>query len=250
MIKYKKPVSHLSCLSFLLQFPHLFLLFHPLLHPAPHCLSHCLFLVVFFVIFLVVVLVVVLLSSRPFFTPFILCCFQRLETTMSSRSGTPSRDSSPEAPGKKKQSPPPRTSPPRETATATASSQTTASRTGNQAAAAAAAANLPGGLSSRRPLVVPLRPPPPQASSAAARLTYTHAQLESYVNQSHEATEDHIVDAADHIIQVLGSHHISYAIMGGFSLRIRGSERRTFDVDLAVGGNMLQLRTAFTADSR
>jgi hypothetical protein len=70
------------------------------------------------------------------------------------------------------------------------------------------------------------------------------------VNQSHEATEDHIVDAADHIIQVLGSHHISYAIMGGFSLRIRGSERRTFDVDLAVGGNMLQLRTAFTADSR
>jgi hypothetical protein len=50
------------------------------------------------------------------------------------------------------------------------------------------------------------------------------------------------------MVQLLGNHDIPYAIMGGFSLRIRGSPRLTVDVDLAVGATMQQLRAALASD--
>jgi hypothetical protein len=90
---------------------------------------------------------------------------------------------------------------------------------------------------------------PPSASNVV-HLTYTPQEMENYEKLSRKATEDHMVDAADHIVQVLERNGINYAIMGGFSLRIRGSNRDTFDVDLAVGANMLELRTALAADPR
>jgi hypothetical protein len=66
--------------------------------------------------------------------------------------------------------------------------------------------------------------------------------------RSRRALGDHLVYAADHTVQLLGNHDIPYAIMGGFSLRIRGSPRLTVDVDLAVGATMQQLRAALASD--
>lgn len=48
----------------------------------------------------------------------------------------------------------------------------------------------------------------------------------------------------------LAAGGVPYALMGGFSLRMRGSARLTRDADLAVGGTMLALKTALSGDSR
>ncbi len=80
--------------------------------------------------------------------------------------------------------------------------------------------------------------------------SYKRGELSELDEDSKGATDYHLVDAADHVVQILDAHGIPYAIMGGFSLRLRGSPRVTFDLDLAVAASMLQLRTAFAGDSR
>jgi hypothetical protein len=80
--------------------------------------------------------------------------------------------------------------------------------------------------------------------------TYNADQLSKLEEDSQLASDVHIVYAADHVVQVLNDNNIPYAIMGGFSLRLRGNPRNTFDVDLAVGTNMLKLRTVFASDPR
>jgi hypothetical protein len=75
--------------------------------------------------------------------------------------------------------------------------------------------------------------------------TYTHDQmvaLQDYCKQN--AKDDHLKLAAALVTKFLASAGIPYAIMGGFSLRIRGSPRQTYDVDLACGCNMAQLMSA------
>lgn len=181
-----------------------------------------------------------------------LICFQRPESMAPRRTTTPSPPSSSRelpqaAPSKQKQTTSPRTTrakttrpgitPPRITR-----SQTTRPRITNEKAAAAKLA------ATQPPAAQPPGPPPP--ASSATNLTYTPQQLERFNGLSKHATEHHIVDAADHIVELLKKHKINYAIMGGFALRIRGSRRVTFDVDLAVGANMLELRSALAADPR
>ena len=55
------------------------------------------------------------------------------------------------------------------------------------------------------------------------------------------ALEVHLLAAADYITEVLVQNQVSYALMGGLSLRLRGSTRGTQDVDIAVGCNMNRL---------
>jgi len=85
--------------------------------------------------------------------------------------------------------------------------------------------------------------------SSAAK-PYRPQELQRLNMQSEAATDDHLLDATDHVVQRLVAHGIPYAIMGGFSLRLRGCPRLTVDVDFAVEANMLQLRTALAGDSR
>lgn len=80
--------------------------------------------------------------------------------------------------------------------------------------------------------------------------TYTPQDRDTLQQRSANATEEHIVLATDLVVGKLAAHQVPYALMGGFSLRIRGSERLTLDADLAVGGTMLALRTALSGDSR
>ncbi|AEO66318.1 uncharacterized protein THITE_110755 [Thermothielavioides terrestris NRRL 8126] len=80
--------------------------------------------------------------------------------------------------------------------------------------------------------------------------TYTPQSRDSLQAASTHASEHHLVFAMDYIVEKLRAHGVPYALMGGFSLRLRGNPRQTVDVDLAVGGNMLQLRTALAGDPR
>ena len=51
-----------------------------------------------------------------------------------------------------------------------------------------------------------------------------------------------LIFAADYLAQLLDTNHVLYGFMGGFSMNIRGSDRTTTNIDIAVGGSMLQLR--------
>ena len=61
-----------------------------------------------------------------------------------------------------------------------------------------------------------------------------------------------MVSAARFVRDLLGQAHVEYAIIGGFSLRVRGSERMTRDVDIAVmpPGGERQIREIFQSFSR
>jgi hypothetical protein len=56
--------------------------------------------------------------------------------------------------------------------------------------------------------------------------------------------------AADYMIQVFQANSIPTALMGGFSLLIRGSSRMTHDVDLVAGCNMQQLVAVLSQQPR
>ena len=80
--------------------------------------------------------------------------------------------------------------------------------------------------------------------------TYNPGQLMNLVQRSRSASENHLFSAADYVVRVLTSNQITYAIMGGFSLRLRGSTRPTYDIDIAVGGTMLTLMQVVSAQTR
>ncbi|WEW55166.1 hypothetical protein PRK78_000595 [Emydomyces testavorans] len=85
----------------------------------------------------------------------------------------------------------------------------------------------------------------PQASR-----TYTVDQGFALASASAHAGFRHLLSAADFISQLLRGRNIPFAIMGGFSLGLRGSQRQTHDVDIATGCNMGQLIQAIAGQQR
>ena len=56
--------------------------------------------------------------------------------------------------------------------------------------------------------------------------------------------------AARYISSLLTSHSIPFAMIGGWAIYLRGSGRRTQDVDVAVATSMEQLKQVLLAQSR
>jgi hypothetical protein len=83
------------------------------------------------------------------------------------------------------------------------------------------------------------RIPAPQVQQPPG--TYTVEQGLNLTAMSHQTELNNLISAADHVTEIFQTGDISYALMGGFSLKLRGSPRNTFDVDVAVGYNMVQL---------
>ncbi|PMD64203.1 uncharacterized protein K444DRAFT_714034, partial [Hyaloscypha bicolor E] len=67
----------------------------------------------------------------------------------------------------------------------------------------------------------------------------------SLAANSHQTELSHLILAADHITGIFQTGGISYALIGGFSLQLRGSPPNTFDVHVAVGSSMRQLIELF-----
>lgn len=84
-------------------------------------------------------------------------------------------------------------------------------------------------------------PPAPPAG------TYSVAENEAMLAQSKTATNNHLVAAADYITRLFEANEVPFAIMGGFSMNIRGSIRETYDVDVAVGCDMNKLLAVVSA---
>ena len=80
--------------------------------------------------------------------------------------------------------------------------------------------------------------------------TYTHEQLGALLRPASRADLQQLVSAADFMSRVFQANEVPYAFMGGFALRLRGSDRETRDVDIAVGCTMLRLIEVLSAHTR
>jgi hypothetical protein len=81
-----------------------------------------------------------------------------------------------------------------------------------------------------------------QAGRKLSAITiYTAQQGFELAKASMVATRTHLDLAADFLVHVFDSNHVSYAFMGGYSLALRGSLRETYDIDLTIGCDMDKL---------
>lgn len=79
---------------------------------------------------------------------------------------------------------------------------------------------------------------------------YTYDQLEGCMARSRNATPAELAQARDYLIQILQANNVPYAFMGGYSLVLRGSQRPTNDIDIAIQANQLELQAVVTPQSR
>ena len=67
----------------------------------------------------------------------------------------------------------------------------------------------------------------------------------------HNVTLGHLIAAMEHVIRLLESSGIPYAVMGGMHMIMRGyADRTTSDVDIAVETNARNLLQALSSDQR
>lgn len=90
----------------------------------------------------------------------------------------------------------------------------------------------------------PRAAPPPQPAG-----TYSVAQSGPLTEQSANATDAHLLAAADYITRLFEANQVPFAFMGGFSMNIRGSQRSTYDIDVAIGCEMSQLLAVVSAQT-
>ncbi|EPE33237.1 hypothetical protein GLAREA_06249 [Glarea lozoyensis ATCC 20868] len=72
--------------------------------------------------------------------------------------------------------------------------------------------------------------------------TYTYSELKQLVAKSNNPTNGRLFSAAMYIKDIFNANNIVFGFMGGFSLSLRGSDRRANDIDVAVGATMLELK--------
>jgi hypothetical protein len=80
----------------------------------------------------------------------------------------------------------------------------------------------------------------------------TNEQLDALEEQNEEeVTPLHLFLALDHVVELLNTHGISYAVMGGLHMVLRGYVARTTkDVDIAVETRPKPLLEALAEDER
>jgi hypothetical protein len=79
---------------------------------------------------------------------------------------------------------------------------------------------------------------------AQASNTYSWEQALALKDAARQANSDELLLAADYMSQLFQANNVSYALMGGLSVRLRGGPRETQDVDIAIGcdmGRLLQI---------
>jgi hypothetical protein len=79
---------------------------------------------------------------------------------------------------------------------------------------------------------------------------YTYDQFEGLTAKSRNATPAELAQARDYLILILQANNVPYAFMGGYSLVLRGSQRPTSDIDIAIQVNQLELQAVVTPQSR
>jgi hypothetical protein len=79
---------------------------------------------------------------------------------------------------------------------------------------------------------------------------YTYDQFEGCMARSRNATPAELAQARDYLVQILQANNVPYAFMGGYSLVLRGSQRPTNDIDIALQATQLELQAVVTPQSK
>lgn len=74
--------------------------------------------------------------------------------------------------------------------------------------------------------------------------------MPAYVAQAQAAGPASLRAAAVYLTKHFHDAHITVAIMGGYSVILRGSPRSTHDVDIAIGATMAAVRQALVGEQR
>jgi hypothetical protein len=74
--------------------------------------------------------------------------------------------------------------------------------------------------------------------------------IDDLEEKSKVASYENFAAARDYMLDLLRRHGFSTALMGGYSLYLRGSPRRTIDIDIAVRATMLNLESAIHREQR
>ena len=77
---------------------------------------------------------------------------------------------------------------------------------------------------------------------AGVNNTYHINDLDDLEEKAADANPENFVAARGYISRLLNRNSIKWALMGGYSLSLRGSSRRTFDIDVAVQATMLTMQ--------
>lgn len=72
--------------------------------------------------------------------------------------------------------------------------------------------------------------------------TYHIDNLDDLEEKAADANSRNFAAALDYISRLLNRNSVSWALMGGYSLSLRGSGRQTFDIDVAVQATMLTMQ--------
>lgn len=75
-------------------------------------------------------------------------------------------------------------------------------------------------------------------------------QHETLLRASQSPTEAHLDLAAEFIASSFRGWRITYAFIGGYALRLRGSQRRTNNVDIVIGTTVEAARRALLVSER
>ena len=75
-------------------------------------------------------------------------------------------------------------------------------------------------------------------------------RLTELMTQAREASDQHLEAATYYMLELLQKHDIRAAMMGGYSLKLRGSPRRTYDADIGVQTTMRNLREKMQIEQR
>ncbi len=79
---------------------------------------------------------------------------------------------------------------------------------------------------------------------------YDTHHMSAYVALAQTAGTTSLRAAAVYLTKLFDDAHIPVAIMGGYSIILRGSPRSTHDVDIAIGATMAAVRQALVGEQR
>ena len=77
---------------------------------------------------------------------------------------------------------------------------------------------------------------------AGVNNTYHINDLDDLEEKAVDANSRNFAAARDYVSRLLNRNSVRWALMGGYSLSLRGSGRRTFDIDVAVQATMLTMQ--------
>ena len=88
----------------------------------------------------------------------------------------------------------------------------------------------------------PTQPSEPAQAQQRSRDTYTADELDDLEELASDPSDANLRRASNYMVHLLAESRVGHGLMGGYSLYLRGSGRRTIDVDIAVNCTMRRLR--------